>query len=292
MIEQTDDRQLWGLDTRYVFFHRAGAFLGRATLGGGLRADDAQVGLWHSPGQVRRQAWVDSQIRERNLYLWAQDEIFLSARWRAVLGLRGDYFTFDVDDHLEGQPSSLPHASGYAQEGIFNPRATLVFTPVPQLDLFANFGTGFHSNDARDAVIDARVRQLEKKLREQGDSADQIAAALEALHLDPAHREAGTLPRAAGGELGLRARLWNRLNLGAAAWWLDLEREFVYVGDAGATELSGRTRRLGLDLEARVQLCSYLWADADANFARARRGTSPRGQTKSPWPPPSPPPAA
>jgi len=252
MIEQTDDRRVWGLDTRYTLFHRAGPFLGHATLGGGLRADDAQVGLWHSPRRARRAPRVDADIRERHLFLWGQDEIFLDSRWRVILGLRNDYFTFDVDDHLELLPSSLPHASGYAQEGIFSPKASLVFTPVPQLDLFANFGTGFHSNDARAVIIGER---------------------------------ASTLPHATGGELGTRARLWDRLNAGAAAWWLDLEREFVYVGDAGTTELSGRTRRLGLDLEARLQLLPYLWAGADLNLSRGTAQDEPRDADEIPLAP-------
>ena len=33
---------------------------------------------------------------------------------------------------------------------------------------------------------------------------------------------------------------------------MDLDREFVYVGDGGFTELSGRSRRYGLDLEGRL----------------------------------------
>ena len=62
---------------------------------------------------------------------------------------------------------------------------------------------------------------------------DEIGAELEAQHFDPAQRSRGTLPRAIGGELGFRIRLVGRLNVAAAAWLLDLDREFVYVGDGG-----------------------------------------------------------
>jgi outer membrane receptor protein involved in Fe transport len=285
MIEQTDDRRIWGLDSRYTFFNRAGPFLAQTTLGGGFRADDIRVGLWHAPDRRRRAPRVDSQVLERNLSLWAQQEVFLGPRLRLIAGLRGDYFTFSVEDHLELQPASLPHASGYAHQGLLSPKATLVYSPSRRLDLFANFGTGFHSNDGRAVVIGQRVRQIARRLEGEGRSSAETAAALEAANYDPGQLDTRTLPRALGGELGARARLWERLNLGAAAWWLDLDREYVYVGDEGTTELSGRTRRLGLDLEARLQLRPWLWADADANLSRGQARDEPAGADEIPLAP-------
>ncbi len=285
MIEQTDDRRIWGLNSRYTFFDRAGPFLAQTTLGGGFRADDAQVGLWHAPDRQRRARRVDSQVLERNLFLWVQQEVFLSQRWRFIGGLRGDYLTFNVEDHLDLQPATLPHASGYAQEAILNPKATLVFSPTRSLDLFANFGTGFHSNDARAVAIGERAKGVARKLRREGQSEAQIAEALTAANLDPNLLEPGALPRAVGGELGARARLWDRLNLGLAAWWLDLDREYVYVGDAGTTELSGRSRRVGVDLEGRYQLLPWLWADADANLSKGEARDEAAGEDEIPLAP-------
>jgi outer membrane receptor protein involved in Fe transport len=51
---------------------------------------------------------------------------------------------------------------------------------------------------------------------------------------------------------------------------LDLEQEFVYVGDAGIVEPGGRTRRLGLDISARWQLNRNLFFDADYTWSKAR----------------------
>ena len=61
---------------------------------------------------------------------------------------------------------------------------------------------------------------------------DDIGAELEAQHFDPAQRSRGMLLRAVGGELGFRTRLLGRINV-AAAGLLDLDREFIYVGDGG-----------------------------------------------------------
>lgn len=285
MIEQTDDRRIWGLNSRYTFFNQVGPFLAQTTLGAGLRADNASVALWRAPDRRRSAPLVDSQVLERNLSLWAQREIFLSPRLRFIGGLRGDYFTFNVEDHLDLQPASLPHASGYTHQGLLSPKATLVYSPSRQLDLFANFGTGFHSNDARAAVIGQRVREIARKLEGEGRSGAEVNAALEAANYDPGQRDAQTLPRATGGEVGARARVWERLNLGAAAWLLDLEREYVYVGDGGTTELSGRTRRVGLDLEGRLQLRSWLWADADANLSKGEARDEPADADQIPLAP-------
>lgn len=75
------------------------------------------------------------------------------------------------------------------------------------------------------------------------------------------------MPRAIGGEIGARHRFWNRLNFGVAGWWLQLDEELVFVGDAGETEINGKSRRLGVDVEARAQILSWLWADADLNLS-------------------------
>jgi outer membrane receptor protein involved in Fe transport len=292
MIEQTDARQILGLNTKYKFYHNLGfnklglRGVGTATFGGGYRADDIDVALWHSPNRVRAEKRVDANIAERNLFLWAQEEIVFSPRLRLQLGLRGDYFTFDLEDHLETQPNNgLPHASGYAQQTILSPKANLVISPLRSFDLYANFGAGFHSNDARDVIIDQRAADLERALRRNGFNEQQISDSLAALNIDPAHRAARTLPRAVGAELGFRARLGERLNLGAAAWWLDLEREFVYVGDAGATELSGRTRRYGVDLETRLKILSWLYGDADVTISTGEARDEPENANEIPLAP-------
>ena len=259
--------------------------MAHTAIGGGLRADNADVGLWRSPDRQRLAPLVDADVVERNLFLWAQEELILTPRLKLALGLRGDYFTFNVDDHLEGHPSELPHASGVAQASILSPKATLVYSPSHALDLFANVGTGFHSNDARNNVIDARASQIRRVMRRDGRSEADIAVELAGRYIDPGHLEEGTLPRAVGAETGLRTRLFDRLNLGAALWWLDLESEFVFVGDAGTTEASGRTRRRGLDLEARLQLHPWLWADMDLNLARGEAVDEPDDANEIPLAP-------
>lgn len=155
-------------------------------------------------------------------------------------------------------PAGLPRASGFALQAIFSPKASLVFSPVPTTDFFLNAGTSFHSNDARAVVIDRRVAELVRAFRGEGLDDAEIDERLAELNFDPEHEVAETLPRAVGAELGFRVRPLRTLNIAVAAWKFDLEREFVYLGDDGFTELSGRSSRHGLDAEAR--LGTYLLA--------------------------------
>jgi len=72
----------------------------------------------------------------------AQEDLTFSPAVRLQLGLRADYFTFNVEDRLEGAPgATLPHASSYSQETILSPKANLVISPARTLDLFFNFGS-------------------------------------------------------------------------------------------------------------------------------------------------------
>jgi outer membrane receptor protein involved in Fe transport len=285
MIEQTDQREIHGLNGRYRFAHGAGPVGAVATLGGGFRGDDVDVTLWRSPGRARLDQLVDSRIVERNLYLWGEDELFLAPRLRLQLGLRWDYFTFNVDDRLDGAGAPLPHASGYEHQSILSPKANLVFSPMPSLDVFANTGLGFHSNDARGIVIDRRVADLVRRYRRDGVADADIDERLAAQKFDPGHRFAETLPRALGAELGVRARPVGAVNVAAAAWLIDLEREFVFVGDGGFTELSGRSRRYGLDLEARAAINAWLSIDSDLSLSRGMLRDEPRGADRIPLAP-------
>ncbi|MGH1365057.1 MAG: TonB-dependent receptor [Calditrichia bacterium] len=278
MIEQTDDRSVFGLNSHYKFSHSAGAFLAVAKMGGGFRADDIAVSLWQSPNRTRSNALVDADILERNFFLWVEEEFLFSPRFRMQLGLRGDYFTYNVEDALDGVDNGLPHASGFAKQSIVSPKLNMVFSPVNNFDLFANAGTGFHSNDARNVVLSERISQMTTSFQRAGLSNSEIADTLTAMNFDPDQLNVETLPRAVGAEIGFRTLLGGRINFSAAAWWLDLEREYVYIGDAGSTELSDPTVRYGVDMEARANLSTWMWADADVNISEGKVKNAPDGE--------------
>lgn len=243
-INQTDDRWIWGANGSYALPSRLLGTEGRTTVGAGVRADRTDVGLKRSVGRTVGRARVDARVQERHAFTWLRQDVRLAPAVRMQIGLRGDLFHFAVHDRLEGVASDLPRASGSRTDALVSPRASLAVEVTRSATLFANLGAGFHSNDARVAIL--------------------------------AGSGGTVVPRAVGAEVGGR-HVWTGGSVAVAAWALDLESELTYVGDEGTTEPSGRTRRAGLDLEVRMRLADGLWADADLNLARGRFRDRPTG---------------
>lgn len=288
MIEQNDNRIMYGLNTCYKTYKQIGNKIFKTTLGAGFRADDIQVSLWHSPNRNRLQDLSDAMVFEKNLFIWAQKELVLNNSLRFMLGLRGDYFTFNVNDLLASAIdtiTNLPHASGYKQQSMLNPKFGMVYSPIEKLEIYLNGGSGFHSNDARNVIIREKVRELEKIWKGEGLSDQEIDEKLDSCNFDHASKKTTTLPRALGGEIGLRSKLANNLELGLAGWYVYLEKEFVYVGDGGYTELSNPTRRLGIDVEARQRVFQWLWADLDMTFSKGKLIDAPSNKNHIPLAP-------
>ena len=70
-----------------------------------------------------------------------------------------------------------------------------------------------------------------------------------------------------------------------AVWNLYLNQEFVYVGDAGIVEPSGKTKRQGIDIIARYQFTKNLFANANVNFTKPRARDEAKGQNYIPLAP-------
>jgi outer membrane receptor protein involved in Fe transport len=252
-IEQTDHRYLAGAHGSWS--RRAEMLRTPATwtAGAGVRSDFADVMLADQRERTRLGERVDARVAQSDLFGFVQQELELSSWVRLQLGVRGNLFRFHVRNTLAEVEGVPPLASGTEWRGIVSPKASLALRATRSTSLFANLGSGFHSNDARD-VLDAR-------------------------HTDR------VLPRALGTEVGVR-HTWSRGSVAAALWRLDLQSELVYVGDEGIVEANGRTRRTGVDLEGRVRLLPWLWADADLNLARGRFRDLPPGENRIPLAPP------
>jgi len=236
-IEQTDARTLGGLDARYRVATRLGAVRTTTRLGAGLRYDDIANTLRHTEARDVLDDVVDAQVREGSLAVWAAEDTTWTPWLRSVVGLRADQFTFDVTDRLEEREPAAERSSGTRQAALISPKVNLVLSPVRELDVYLNFGMGYHSNDARG-----------------------VTRAVDPV--DP-------LTRATGYELGTRTRLFERLDLAASVFLLDMDSEIVWVGDEGTTEARGPTRRYGFESEARLKILPWLYADVDATVTHA-----------------------
>jgi hypothetical protein len=248
-IEQVDRRWVTGLSAQHS---RPGTLFGvPATLsvGSTVRADRAEVALHSQRERERLGPRVDARVRQTHLGVWAGEALSLSSRVRLQVGLRADAFRFGVVDRLAATPDD---AGAVGWKAIVSPRAALAADLARSTTLYAAVGTGFHSNDAR--------------------------------HAATAGPDTPVLPRAVGADLGVR-HTWTAGSVAATAWGLSLESELVYVGDEGTTEASGRSRRAGVDLEGRVRVLPWLWADADVSLARGRFPDEPEGADRIPLAP-------
>ncbi|HUM45322.1 MAG TPA: TonB-dependent receptor [Chitinophagales bacterium] len=233
MIEQTDDRSFLGYNGSYGIKGHIGTLPVKTTLGLGFRSDKTNVMLWHAPQRERLSVTGNSAVFERSMNGWIKEELNFSSQLKAELGLRIDYFTFDVNDLMQVD-SMHADISGYNYQSLAQPKLNLVYSPAENLHFFFNSGIGFHSNDARSVVQDQTTHRL---------------------------------PLAAGGELGAQVRIGS-LIFSVALWTLELENELVYIGDEGATENKGPSRRMGIDFSGRYQVLSWLYADLDINYAK------------------------
>jgi len=236
-IEQVDRRTFYGGKASYRIVHTLGRVSFDTTLGADARSDDIHEELWDTLHRERLAAVRSSDVHETFMGASLNEEI-APARWlRADVGGRVDLLSFSVDDRLAS-------ASGVDAAHQLSPKASLVVTPLDRpratLDLYANYGHGFHSNDVRGVFATPAVTPL---------------------------------ARAKGEELGARARLFDRWDLAAALWRLDLASETVWNGDDGTTAVSDPTTRQGIELETRYEPTPWLAADLELTFTKSRFST-------------------
>jgi len=240
-FEQYEDRRVYGGTFEYAWPASLTAAPGSLRAGLELRHDDiAPVGLYLTTARERRETVREDDVRQTSWSAYAAHEQRWNAWLRTEIGVRFDYFDFEVD-------SNLPANSGGASDSIASPKLTLVLGPWAETEVFVNFGRGFHSNDARGTTI--RV-----------DPKDGVT---------PVDRVDPLVP-ATGAEVGVRSAALPGLQLYAALWGLDLDSELLFVGDGGITEPSRASRRYGLELGAFWTPLDWLIVDADYAWAHAR----------------------
>jgi TonB family protein len=230
-IEQIDRRTFYGTKVSYRVVHHAGPVTFDTTIGGDTRSDDIHEELWDTLHRRQITAVRSNDVDETFMAAYFNEEI-TPARWlRADLGGRADLLSFAVDNRLASNDPTAP-MSGIDGAHQLSPKASLIVTPVDrpraQLDVYANYGHGFHSNDVRGVFAQPTVTPL---------------------------------ARAKGEELGARARLFDRWDLAAAVWQLDLASETVWNGDDGTTGVSDPTNRKGIEAETRYEVTPWLAAD-------------------------------
>jgi hypothetical protein len=237
-IEQVDERWVVGTDMRFRKHLHIGKSIFSTSVGLQVRHDAIDNALSHQSNRERLEPRVDASIGETGIGVYVEEDARLTPWLRWVLGLRFDRVDVKVDDRLEDTTDVGTRSSGVAGDMLLSPKGSVVISPIRQWDLFVSAGRGFHSNDARGAVLDEGAVDL--------------------------------LTTAKTYEVGTRVRPVEGLSLDAAGFLIDLDSEIVWIGDEGVTEASGATRRVGVEGTVRYKFADWFFADAEVTAVEPR----------------------
>jgi len=242
-IEQIDRRTFYGGQASYRVVHTLGSVRLDTTLGAQVRSDDIHEELWHTRARVQLAQKRGDDVHESLVGTYVNEEV-TPLRWlRVDAALRSDFLAFSVDNRVPSDPTQPP-ASGVGGKQQLSPKASAVVTavdvPGAQVEGYANFGEGYHTNDVRGAFASPAVTPI---------------------------------TRAVGEEVGARGRFGDRWDVAAALWRLTLDSETTWDGDNGTTSVGDPTERYGVELETRFELTKWLSADGDVTFSHSQFST-------------------
>ena len=241
-VEQDDTRTESGVTLKLTDRATVGGMPMRTTLGLQFRNDDIEAQLHRTQGRVRLDG-VDANIpgpiydghtNETETGAFIEEEARPASWLRFVLGARGDRVDAATNNESD---VAVDQTSGYKGQGQLSPKASAVVSPISEWDLFANYGRGFHTNDARTIFL--------------GQATTLIAAA-------------------SGYEVGTTVRPIPGLSLSAMGFLIDLQSELTIDGDTASTTPSGPTQRYGAELAGRYNFDDRIYADVSFTAAHGR----------------------
>ncbi len=237
-FEQEDERTYYGASISHAhnLSDKWNVLAGLET-----RYDDIKkLGLYKTTARERLSTTRQDQVSEFSYAGWVKLQNDITPSLRASFGLRADGYNADVT------ALSLPQNSGTASDSILSPSLSFAWQAASNLEFYANYGQGFHSNDVRGATI----------------------------QIDPATNETAQqvpiLVKTDGVELGARYQISN-FSTAISVFQLDVDSELVFVGDAGTTEPSDASTRTGMEANLFWQPNDWLTLDmsgavTDANL--------------------------
>ena len=203
------------------------------------RYDDiGNVGVQHTEQRRFIESIGRHAVREASLGVYSEVTYQPTEPLRLLAGLRGDYYDFDVRARLEGLDE------GSKSDNVVSPKLGFGYTLSRNVELYGNWGRGFHSNDGRGVV----------------NKTTPITG----------------LSKGEGEEVGLRFELGS-FNVTTTYWWLDLDSELKFVGDSNSVEPGPATRRRGYEIVSFWRPLQWLALDAVWTGSHARYDNNPDG---------------
>ncbi|MEO0061860.1 MAG: Pesticin receptor precursor [Pseudomonadota bacterium] len=183
-------------------------------------------------------------VSERSLGLYAEAVWKPVERMMVIGGLRGDAYGFR-STALGGESSW----SGKVNDHAVAPKIGVNYEVADGIALYANYGQGFHSNDARGVTnpVNPAPGLVEGTFKETGFRFERSGLILTSVY-----------------------------------WWSSIASELIYVGDSGAVEPSDPARRHGYEITAFFKPNHWLALDGVWTGSKARYVGLPQGQNYVP----------
>lgn len=245
-IKQKETRKIFGVSSDYE--QQFTELDGYFSVGINLRNDQSfNNELSHTANRSETLSKIKlGNINETNFGAYASTHINFG-KFTINPALRFDYFNFQYNDALQTNYKTQAET-----KSIISPKLNVLYNANNDLQFYVKTGKGFHSNDTR--VVVAQNGQ-------------------------------NILPAAYGFDAGFIWKPTSKLLINTAYWYLFSEQEFVYVGDAGIVEPSGKTSRKGIDFSLRYEPINQLYFNVDANYTHARATEEADGENYVPLAP-------
>ena len=238
-FSQPDRRTTTAANASHEWYTTSFGFTSSNTVGLQFQNDNIFNALLNTAGRKTLSVTRQDHIVETSVGAFFENSTIWTDYFRTLAGVRRDYYRFDVN-------SDLAANSGVDKDSITSPKLSFIFGPWAKTEYYINFGSGFHSNDARGSTL-----KIDPKT---GLAADKVSP----------------LVRSKGREIGLRTSIIPNLQTSLSYYELDFDSELVFLGDAGTTEAGRPSQRKGFELANYYKLNDWLTVDADIAYARAR----------------------
>jgi outer membrane receptor protein involved in Fe transport len=238
--DQFENRRVSGGAVTYVLPAPIGSIANEVAIGVQTRYDSLGVGRAPSIDQVPQATGTDpvsfsddDRVRLFAGGAWLQATTRWTSYFRSVIGVRDDYqHATDVD-----LVAALHETAGYSNAGavgqsLFQPKGSLIYTPLDSLEFYLSLGRGFHSADVRGVNQDVSV--------------------------DLGLPHTNLLSKQEGQELGMRTAVGRDLTFTFAVYNLWQQSETIIDPDVGADTAGPPSRRYGYELNVTYQLNRYL----------------------------------
>lgn len=263
-IHQFEHRVQTGGNIEHTRYNKLFGFDMDNTVGFQFRHDEIMgLGLDHTVNRQYLSTVSRSNISETTAGVYLKNQTYWHEKVRTIAGLRGDFIHNDVTvlDTAMHDPNVNAANSGNRDQALVSPKLSLVIGPWFKTEYFINGGFGYHSNDARGTTL-------------RFDPGTGTALDSSAARISP-------MAQSRGAETGIRSNFINGLNSTLALWWLESDEELVFIGDAGTTEVNGKSHRYGVEFTNYYKPTDWLTLDADLALTSAHYAATPDGETNN-----------